>query len=97
MARFDSGRIAVARHYAEVVAACRKRVAELARIAPRQGPGATVTTPPSPSAWRSRRFPLVVGLARFAPRLPEAMDLSAEGGSEDSPVEATNGVANREE
>jgi hypothetical protein len=64
--------IAVARHYAEVVAACRKRVAELARIAPRQGPGATVTTPPSPSAWRSRRFPLVVGLARFAPRLPEA-------------------------
>ena len=50
--------IAVARHYAEVVAACRKRVAEPARIAPRQGPGATVTTPPSPSAWRSRRFPL---------------------------------------
>ena len=29
--------------------------------------------------------------------LPELMDLSAEGASEDSPVEATNGVANREE
>ena len=46
--------IAVARHYAEVVAACRKRVGGAGRIAPRQGPGATVTTPPSPSAWRSR-------------------------------------------
>ena len=29
--------------------------------------------------------------------LPELMDLSAEGASEDFPVEATNGVANREE
>ena len=47
--------IAVARHYAEVLLRrVASALAELARIAPRQGPGATVTTPPSPSAWRSR-------------------------------------------